>query len=120
MYNDNKTDKYKDRTDIDLKTSLYEYSIIRDPKTDKCIICSNTHQLNPDCGRLNPSSTKPIIKVVYISFEDVKEALEEVHEGYFDFIGSTRREELKRLTNDYLTHSITSLNSWDGSFSLKE
>jgi len=40
-----KTDKYSDRMDVSTKISLYEYSIIRNPKTDKCIICYNAHLL---------------------------------------------------------------------------
>lgn len=55
-----------------------------------------------------------------IEFEDVKEVLEEVEDGYFNFIGSTREKELNELDNDYLTSHIFSLNTYSGFFELNK
>lgn len=110
--------KFTDKMDVSTKISLYEYKIIRNPKTDKCVICTNTYEL--DCEFDGPPLGKPKVRVEYIDFDEVKEALEEVVGGYFDFIGSTREEELKNLDNNYLTYHVFSLDQWDGSFQLSE
>ena len=116
------TDKFSDRMDVDLKISLYEYSIIRNPKTDKCIICTNVSELddNISFGDIidKDKAIKPNIKVQFISFSDVKEQLESASNGYFDFIGSDKKQELKDLNNNFLTHHIFSLWQYNGSFEL--
>lgn len=81
-------------------------------------MCTNNFLLDLD---LNIDFiVKPNIKVIYISFEDVKEVLEEVEDGYFNFIGSTREKELNELDNDYLTSHIFSLNTYSGFFELNK
>ncbi len=109
--------KFTDKMDHSTKISLYEYQIIRNPKTDKCVICTNTYMLNCSYGIVN-NTVKPNIRVEYITFDEVKEALEEVNDGYFNFIGSTREKELKNLDNDYLTRHIYPLEQWNGYFQL--
>ena len=111
-----KTDKFSDRVDVTTTIALYEYGIIRNPKTDKCIICSNTHQLNH--GQLGETPIKPEIRTEYITFDDVKEGLEEINEGYFDYIGSDKKTELDELNNNYLTQHIISLDQYGGIFEL--
>ena len=110
---------FTDRMDASIKISLYEYQIIRNPKTDKCVICTNTHEMDVSFGDLLDESIKPKVRVEYISFDDVHEALEEASEGYFNFIGSTKEKELKLLDNDYLTMSIFSLDQYNGYFELR-
>ena len=105
---------FTDRMDASIKISLYEYQIIRNPKTDKSVICTNTHEMD-----LMDETIKPKVRVEYISFDDVHEALEEASEGYFNFIGSTKEKELKLLDNDYLTMSIFSLDQYNGYFELR-
>jgi hypothetical protein len=107
---------FTDKVDVTTTISLYEYGIIRNPKTDKCIICINTHELEANWGQLDADSIKPIIRIDHISLEDVKEGLEEMKQGYFDFIGSTKKEELHALDNEYLSHHITSMNQYNGYF----
>jgi hypothetical protein len=109
---------FTDRIDYNTKISLYEYKIIRNPKTDKCVICTNTYELDTSFGDMMDDSPKPKVRVEYISFDDVHEALEDVDDGYFDFIGSTRKKELELLDNDYLTQHIFSINQYDGYFEL--
>ena len=105
---------FTDRMDASIKISLYEYQIIRNPKTDKSVICTNTHEMD-----LADETIKPKVRVEYISFDDVHEALEEASEGYFNFIGSTKEKELKLLDNDYLTMSIFSLDQYNCYFELR-
>ena len=64
--------------------------------------------------------TKPKVRVEYITFDDVKEKLEEAGDGYFDYIGSTRQELLESIDNEHLAIHIISLERWDGSFELYE
>lgn len=111
--------KFTDKMDASTEISLYEYKIIRNPKTNKCVICTNTYELDCSFGDIL-NRVKPKIRVEYITFDDVKEALEEVNEGYFNFIGSKHREELKNLDNEFLTLHIFSLDQWDGRFQLNE
>ena len=105
---------FTDRMDASIKISLYEYQIIRNPKTDKSVICTNTHEMD-----LADETIKPKVRVEYISFDDVHEALEEASEGYFNFIGSTKEKELELLDNDHLTMSIFSLDQYNGYFQLR-
>jgi len=105
---------FTDRMDASIKISLYEYQIIRNPKTDKSVICTNTHEMD-----LADETIKPKVRVEYISFDDVHEALEEASEGYFNFIGSTKEKELELLDNDHLTMSIFSLDQYNCYFELR-
>ncbi len=107
---------YSDRMDVNMRISLYEYSLIRNPKTDKVIICTNCCEL--EANFRNDLQTKPNIKTAFISLQDVKEALEEQGKGYFDFIGSDKKTELANLNNDYLTHHIYSMEQYNGWFEL--
>ena len=111
---------FTDKMDVDTKISLYEYQIIRNPRTDKCVICTNTYELDTSFGDMMDDSPKPKVRVEYIDFDDVKEALEEASDGYFDFIGSTRKKELELLDNDYLTRHIFSIDQYDGYFELNK
>ena len=111
-------ENFTDRMDADIKTALYEYRIIRNPKNDKCIICINAHELEMDHKDPSGTTVKPNVIVEYISIDDVEEELEEANDGYFKFIGSTRKKELDELDNDYLTYHIFSLWQWNGAFQL--
>ena len=104
-----KTDKYSDRTDVNIRVSLYEYGLIRNPNTDKVIVCLNS-------GIEHNKENKPIIRTSFISFDEVKEALEEASPGYFSFIGSDLMTEPNQLRNDYLSLTISSMNQYSGTF----
>ena len=101
---------FTDKVDVDEKISLYEYGVIRDPLTGKTILCTNTSDYLWD-------GNKPKIQVQYIDFIDVLEALQEVDDHYFDYIGSTRENEINDLHGRYLADHIAALNNWGSIFS---
>ncbi len=107
---------FTDKVDINEKISLYEYGIIRNPKTNKCVVCTNIHELDVSFGDLMDGSPKPKVKIFWLGLDEVEEALEEAPMGYFEFIGSTKRRELKMLDNEYLTGTINSLEAYGDFF----
>ena len=102
--------KFTDGIDADSKISLYEYGWLRNPANDKTLVCLNPSSV--EHSKENP----PDIRVVHISLEDVKEALEEAGDGYYSFIGSDKETELKGLCNEYLIHFVQSLSMYNGIF----
>jgi len=110
---------FTDRMDISLKISLYEYQIIRNPKTDKCVICTNIHALDTSFGDVL-NNTKPKVRVEYITFDDVYKALEDVSLGYFNYISRSKTTVLAELDDDYLTANIFLLEQYCGWFELTE
>jgi len=106
-----KSNKYSDRMDVSTTISLYEYGLIRNPKTDRVIYCVN-HSI--EHTKENP----PIIKTTFISSQDVLSALEDIPEGYFDFIGSTREKEISELDSSCLSYHIFSIEQYLGWFEL--
>ena len=103
---------YTDRVDVDTQISLYEYGIIRNPKTGRTILCHNSYDLNitfPEDGPFKPDLT-----VEYFYIEDVEEALNDCPDGFFSFIGSDLQTELSMLDNDNLAHTIQSLMQYGG------
>ena len=111
-------ENYTDRMDASTKISLYEYRIIRNPKNDKCVVCTNAHELDTSFGELLDSTVKPKVAIEYISIDDVEDELIDANDGYFKFIGSKREIELAELDNAHLTHHIFSLWQWNGAFQL--
>lgn len=111
---------FTDRMDINSKISLYEYQIIRNPKTNKCVICTNTHELDSSFGDLIEESIKPKVRVEYITLNDVKKALEETDDGYYSYSGQSKIDVLNKLSNEDLTYYIFSLNQYNGYFQLQE
>ena len=101
--------RFTDGTDVTATTALFEYGLLRNPETGKTLVCLNPSEEHTE---KNP----PVIKVVYITMEEVREALEDVSDGYFELIGSTREEELRALDNAYLTEHISSMDMWNGYF----
>ena len=99
---------FSDRLDVSYKESLYEYGIIRNPETNKTILCINAGQ---EHNKKNP----PQIRSTYITLEEVKEALEEAPSGYWSYIGGWKVNELQMLNNENLSHHIFSLWHYNGS-----
>jgi hypothetical protein len=91
---------FTDRVDIDAEISLFEYGIIRNPSTGRTIFA------------LTDGIQVIGIDWSDISIEDVREALEEIESGFYDFIGSTKEEVLKNLNNDYLTNEINTIRGY--------
>jgi len=104
-------DAYTDRVDVTMEISLFEYGIIRNPKTNECIFSMYLTNEEPD-------DDKEIkLNHVDISLADVRGYLiDDSSQGFFDYIGSDLETELDRLDNDYLTNIINSINSYDGWF----
>ena len=102
---------YTDKVDVNTQISLYEYGIIRNPKNGRTIFVVNTNELNQTFPEDGPF--KPRFVVTYISLEDVVEALTEIENGFFDFIGADNRHEyIMGLDKDNLAHEIQSLLSY--------
>ena len=103
-------DKFSDRMDMDIKVSLYEYGLIRNPETNKVIWCLNY-------GVEHSKDRPPKIRTSYISLEEVKEYLEnDASEGFYNYMESTKEKELERITNNWITDIIFSANQYDGAF----
>ena len=102
---------YTDRVDCTLDISLHEYGLIRNPETTDTLFC-----LNPVDNYEMEENFKYKYDTLSISKKDVIEALIEIEEGYFSFIGSDLATELESLDNDNLSHTISSLNMYNGKF----
>jgi len=101
-------ESFTDRSDANAEVSLFEQGMIRNPKTGLTLLCL------PNWDNDDNSS----INYTYIELTDVKEELEEIEEGFFEFIGSTRQEEIDRLSNDYLVSIAESINAYNGSYAV--
>jgi len=102
---------YTDTMDVNFNISLHEYGIVRNPTTGDTVFC------------LNPSDNYEMDEQEYnynsntISFDDVKDAINEASDGYFSYIGCEKHEAIERLNNNFLTSDIFSLNQYNGHFS---
>ena len=100
---------FTDGVDVSFEISLFEYGIIRNPKTCETVFCHNRH--------LDPETLKDAdLDCQIITIEEVKSILEEQTEGFFSFIGSDKETEINSLDNNYLSGIISSIDSYDGSF----
>jgi len=108
--------KYTDRVDADFDTSLYECGLVRNPKTNKVIFCINYFEVCEYGMTWEDGVPVPIMDTTFISWSDVWDALNEVEDGYYSFIGSDKETELKNLNAKYLTGHIQSLNMYNGHF----
>jgi hypothetical protein len=98
-----------DKVDVDEKISLYEYGVIRNPKTGKTVLCTNTNDYLYE-------GAKPKVKVMYISLDDVFEKLNEVDIGFYSWIGSSKIQVMLSIAYNNLAIYINMLNNWNGSF----
>lgn len=106
-------DNYTDRVDVSIEISLFEYGILRDPKTNNCILLrdkTNNWEMEENNKSIHLISNE-------VTLSDVKDYLkEDADDRFFSYIGSDLETELKRLDNDNLAHIINSINQWDGWF----
>lgn len=100
--------EYTDRVDVSFEISLGDYGIVRNPKTDEVIYGSAAN----DEGGYGAFDT------TYISLEDVREVLEDIEDGFFDYIDSNRETELNNLDNNNLASIIYSINSYGDYFNM--
>jgi len=96
---------YTDGTDVDTETALFEYGLIRNPKDDHVIyaLVVDEEAKGFDTG--------------WVSLDDAREYLEDVEEDFYSFIGSSKEEELKWLSNENVSSTINSANMYNGYFS---
>lgn len=104
---DYKEEDYTDRVDANFDISLFEYGIVRNPKDNSVIFGESP---NGDTGLYEDYSFGTI------SYEDVKDAIEEMEDGFFEFIDTPKEELLKEITPNYLAYYIMSMNHYNGKF----
>lgn len=97
---------YTDTIDMSQDISLYEYGIARNPNTNDTFIGID----------VDNEGNYILFDRIDITIEDVKEALEDVSDGFYSFIGATKEDELENLNNNYLSVNINSLNMYCGKF----
>jgi len=102
--------RYTDTVDANSIISLYEYGILRNPVTGKCLRCLNAS------GGEHTKENKPVIRTQVITVDDVKECLEEISDGFFEFVGTPRKKYLAQLDEDYLASSIMAIDQWNSYF----
>ena len=99
------THGFIDTIDVSAEISLCEYGLMRNPKTGKVIYSipiESTHEIQLDWTIVN--------------LEDAQEFLEEAPDGFFSFISSNKKTELKNLSADFLSNIILSANMYNGWF----
>ena len=102
---ENAKEDYSDRVDVTFEISLYEYGIVRNPKTGYVVYT------RPKLDNTDSDNPKDYYwDYTIVELEDVVEALNEISSGYFDFVGQTKEEILANLSNEYLTGEIFSIN----------
>ena len=94
---------YQDRIDVNFNTSLYEYGIVRNKKTNRTIIGLEVDEVG----------YYTMFMDTYITPDDLKQVLLLQEDGFFDYVGSTR-EEYVDYNGDNLVHAIHSLNMYNG------
>lgn len=105
--------EYTDRMDVSIEISLFEYGIIRNPITNECLFYPEYSNDFPDDNKIVK------FKSMNITFKEVKEYLtDNATDGFFSYIGSNKKKELKRLSNDMLAYMIFTINQYDGYFNL--
>jgi len=107
---------YSDRVDADFDTSLFEYGLVRNPKTNEVIFCINFFDVEEYGFEWEDGTPVPIYTSTFITWSDVWDALKEAEDGYFQFMGSDRETELESLNQKYLTRHIHTLNMYNGYF----
>ncbi len=96
-----------DIQDVDPAESFLDYGVMRNPYTNKVVIC------RPSIG-----GDKYVITYTSVNFEEMKEDMEYISEAFFDYCGVKREEALKDLGNSRLSYWISTVNKWNGSYTV--
>ena len=104
---DYKEEDYTDRVDDNFDISLFEYGIVRNPKDNSVIFGEKP---NGDTGLYEDYS------FATISYEDVKKAIEEMKDDFFDFIDTPKEDLLKEIEPEHLAYYIMCMNQYNGKF----
>ena len=96
--------------DADLKISLLEYQLVYNDKTGHYISC-----YNPDLLDELEDDLSILFDAGYIDRDDILDALKELNDGFFDFIGTNRADYTTLLTKDStnLVLIISDINSYN-------
>lgn len=106
-----KTD-FTDKVDVNFYISLLEYGVVRNPQDGMTLLGSKVGE--DEFG--NPRFIN--YDYNYISVDDVKEALSDIEEGFWSYIGEENPEQvLNTLDNNNLSYWIMSINQYNGYFS---
>lgn len=99
-------EEYTDRVDVDFDISLYEYGVVRNPQNDQTLI-----GIKPSNDGLYTDYA-----VTYISLDDIKEVIENMEDGFFNYIDQPKEEILEILNNDHIAPYIQYVDSYNGYF----
>ena len=100
---------YTDTVDASLEISLYEYGIARNPKTGDVVYCQNPENWGDD--KIPPSFDWTSARV-----KEVKEEVKQLRDGFFEFVGTPKKEYLKWIRNANLSNVLQDVNGWNGLF----
>lgn len=100
-------EEFTDRVDANFDISLYDYGVVRNPKNNMTLI-----------GRKpNDEGGYSDYTVMYISFDDVKDVLEDMDDSFFRSIDEDKETVLKNLNNENLAQYIMDINFENGYWS---
>ena len=102
--------------DVNLEISLFEYYLAYNPNTNILIqaVPINIDDFNNDEAK-NINQYK--FDSMTVDEEEIKESLEEIDDGFFDCVGTTKEDYYKMFKNSQsLVYIIQDLNSYNGKF----
>ncbi len=99
---------FTDTVDIDFRVSFFEYGIARNPK--------NNFVIYSLLGATEETINNYSYDYTIVRIEEIIVAINDIEQGFFDYIGQEKEACLKELSNNYLSYWILSLNSYNGIF----
>ncbi|MCF8008120.1 MAG: hypothetical protein K9K32_00010 [Halanaerobiales bacterium] len=98
---------FEDRVDACIFESLFEYSLIRNPKNNQVITAKNFNTYN------NPDFQ---FSISYIHQADVRYELEQVDNDFFTFTGRSLKQLNKEIEDNHLANFVSAIQAYNGSF----
>lgn len=98
-------------SDVSADVSLGDYGFLWNPETNKAISTLPGYYWEDE---------DPKFHIDHITVDQVREALQEIEDGFFDFIGSNRENELDNLDKNNVPYYVESIEQYSGLFRLKE
>ncbi len=101
---------FTDGLDASPEVSLFEYGILRNPKTTETLITYSLSQSLEIFG-------EPKFAILHITKAEIIDQLLDVEDGFFDYIDTTRADAIREVENDsFGAHYINALNGYCGAF----
>ncbi len=94
-----------DIQDKDPEISFLEYNTMRNPWTNRVILCG------PSIG-----GNRYALASTSVTFEEIKEDIEYISEAFFRYCGIEKKEVIKNLENTKLSYWINTVNQWNGGY----